>query len=257
MNRTSWSAIGLGCVLTLALAGRVTAQQHEQHHPGGAQTSQEQPASPGMGAPAPAQLAEQTQGMMEDMQGMMEDMQSMMEHMRGMMSRRGMMGRGGMMARRGATEERQEDGEAESPRGGMMGMGGMMGRHLERLTQQLELTSEQQAQVRTLVRNHAKEAIRLRADSGVLAVDVRQLLDTDPIDLPKVKQLLQSITAKEADLRLAHITLMQEVNKLLRPEQQKKFRAMRENMMDMGGMMGMMGGGMMGGGMMGRGRGER
>ena len=175
-----------------------------------------------------------------------------------------MMGRGGMMARRGAAEERQEDDAAESPRGGMMGrrgmmgMGSMMGRHMERLAQQLELSSEQQAQVRTLVRNHAKEAIRLRADSSVLAVDVRQLLDADPIDLPKVKQLIQSIAAKEADLRFAHVTLMQEVNKLLKPEQQKKFRTMRESMMDMGGMMGMMTGGMMGrSGMMGRGRGER
>ena len=134
-------------------------------------------------------------------------------------------------------------------RRGMMGMSGMMGRHMERLVQQLELTSEQQAQVRTLMRNHAKEAIRLRADSALLAIDVRQLLDADPIDLPKVKQLLQSIATKEAELRFTHVTMMQEVNKLLTPEQQKKFRPMRESMMDMGGMMGR--------GMMGRGRGER
>jgi Spy/CpxP family protein refolding chaperone len=96
----------------------------------------------------------------------------------------------------------------------------------------------------------------------VLAVDVRQLQETAPADLPKVKQLLQSMAMKEADLRFAHITLIQEVNKLLTPEQQKKFRTLRERMMGMGGMMGhggMMGmGGMMGHGrMMGRGRGER
>ena len=83
MNRTSWSVVGLGCILALAIAGRVTAQQHQQHHPGGAQTSQEQPASPDAGVPA--QPAEQTQGMMEGMQGMIEDMQGMMESMQGMM----------------------------------------------------------------------------------------------------------------------------------------------------------------------------
>jgi hypothetical protein len=43
---------------------------------------------------------------------------------------------------------------------------------------------------------------------------------------------------------------MQEVSKLLTPEQHKKFRTMRERMMGMDGMMSM-------GGMMGRGRRER
>jgi Spy/CpxP family protein refolding chaperone len=75
----------------------------------------------------------------------------------------------------------------------MMGMGGMLQHHIERLAQQLDLTDDQQAQVRTLVRHHAKEAIRLRADMGVLAIDVQQLLDTEPIDLPQAKQLLQGI----------------------------------------------------------------
>jgi len=56
---------------------------------------------------------------------------------------------------------------------------------------------------------------------------------------------------KEADLRFAHITLMQEIGKLLTPEQQKKFRAMRGRMMMGPGDM------MSHGGMMGRGRGER
>jgi Spy/CpxP family protein refolding chaperone len=134
---------------------------------------------------------------------------------------RGLMGRRGMMGM-----------------GGMMGPGGMMGRHLERLAQQLELTDAQQAQVRALLRTHAKEAMRLRTDIGVLVVDVQQLLETDPVDLPKAKQLFQSIGAKEADLHLAHVTLMQEVHKLLTPEQQKKVRTMRERMMSMGGMMG-------------------
>jgi Spy/CpxP family protein refolding chaperone len=168
----------------------------------------------------------------------------------------------------GMMPQEEEDDEEEAPqrrmreRRGMMGMGGRMGHHLERLTQQLELTDEQQAQVRTLLRNHAKEAIRLRADRGVMSIDVRQLLDTDPVDLQKVKQLLQDIAMKDADLHLAHITLMQDVNKLLGPEQQKKFRSMRESMFGMGGRMGH--GGIMGhgdrmgrGGRMGRGRGEQ
>ena len=83
-----------------------------------------------------------------------------------------------------------------------------------------------------------------------MAVDLRQFLETDPVDLPKVKQLLQSIAGKEVDLRLAHITLMQEISKLLSPEQRQKFRAMRESMMGPSGMREP-------GGMRGRGRHER
>jgi Spy/CpxP family protein refolding chaperone len=179
------------------------------------------------------------QGMLEHMQGMMEHMQGMLEHMQGMrghggmMRHRRMMGMGGMMGRRSLSMMAQEeDDEEESP------PRGVMGRHMERLAQQLELTDEQQTQIRALRRNHAKEAIRLKADIGVLAVDVRQLLDTDPVDLPKVKQLFQSMAAKEADLRVAHVTLTQEINKLLTPDQQKQFRPMRERMGGMGGMRG-------------------
>jgi hypothetical protein len=65
----------------------------------------------------------------------------------------------------------------------------------------------------------------------------------------KAKQLSQDIAMKEADLRFAQIMLMQNVNTLLTPEQQKKFRTMRESMFGMGSRMGHSG-------MMGRGRGE-
>ena len=244
MPHVSCKTAGLTLALTLVLVGGVQAQQQ----PGGAQAPQQQPTETGPRAPVPPQ----------QMQGMMDNMQGMMERMQGMMGRRGM---GGMMGRQGmgmAPQEEDDDEEA-SPQRGMMGMGGMMRHHMARLGQQLALTDDQRAQVRTLLGNHAKEAIRLRAEVCVLAVDVRQLLEADSVDLPKAKQLLQSIAGKEVDLRLAHITLMQEISKLLTPEQRQKFRAMRERMMGAGGMMGMMGPSGMRepGGMMGQGRHER
>ena len=148
--------------------------------------------------------------------------------------------------------EEQEQAPMMQQMPGMMGHGGMMlQHHLERLTQQLKLSDEQRAQVRTLIRNHAKDVIRLKAEIDTMAIDVPPLLEADPVDLAKVKQLLQTIAAKEADLRLAHITAMQDTRKLLTPEQQKQFRAMQGHMMGDGGMMGP--GGMMGRGMMGRG----
>jgi Spy/CpxP family protein refolding chaperone len=102
----------------------------------------------------------------------------------------------------------------------------MMQRHLRRLTQQLGLSDDQRTQVQALLRNHAKEVIRLQADIATMQSDVRQLLDVEPVDLLKVKPLVQAIAAKEVELRLSHITTMQEISKLLTPEQQKTFRTM-------------------------------
>jgi Spy/CpxP family protein refolding chaperone len=279
MQRLSYKTAGLTMILALALVGTIQAQQ--QHHPGGTQASQPQPAGAGQGAPMPPQMTDQMQGMMGNMQGMMEHMQGMMEHMQGMMGHGGMRGHHGMRGRRGmmgrqgmmAAQEEDDDEEA-SPQRGMMGRQGMMGRrgmmdmggmmrhggmmqhHLERLARHLELTEEQRTQMWTVLGNQAKEAIRLQADIETLAIDLRQLLEADPVDLARVKPLLQSMAGKEADLRLLHITAMQEMSKILTPEQRQRFRTIRHSMMGHGGMMGhhgMMGmGGKMGpGGMRG------
>jgi Spy/CpxP family protein refolding chaperone len=156
--------------------------------------------------------------------------------------------------------EEQEQAPMMQPMRGMMGHGGMMlQQHLEWLSQQLKLSDEQHAQVQTLLRNHAKDIIRLRAEIDTMALDVPPLLEANPVDLAKVKPLFQAIAAKEADLRLAHVTAMQDIRKLLNPEQQKQFRTMPGHMMGDGAMMGrgmMRPGGMMGGGGM-RGRGPK
>jgi Spy/CpxP family protein refolding chaperone len=155
-----------------------------------------------------------------------------------------------------AQDEEQEQAPMMRPMRGMMGHGGMMlQRHLEWLSQQLKLSDEQRTQVQGLLRNHAKDVIRLRAEIDTMTLDLPALLEANPVDLAKVKQLFQAIAAKEADLRLAHVTAMQDIRKLLTPEQQKQFRTMPGHMMGEDAMMGrgMMGRGMMGRGMMGRG----
>ena len=118
---------------------------------------------------------------------------------------------------------------------------GMRGRmrpqhYLTQLTQQLTLSDVQRAQVQTLLRTHARDVIRLRAEIDTMALDVPPLLETDPVDLAKVKQLVQSIAAKKADLQMAHITLIQDIRKLLTPEQQQQFRTMRSHMRGYRGM---------------------
>src|SRR5262245_23250185 len=88
--------------------------------------------------------------------------------------------------------EEQEQAPMMQPMRGMMGHGGMMlQQHLEWLSQQLNLSDEQRAQVQALLRNHAREVIRLRAEIDTMALDVPPLLEANPVDLAKVKQLFQ------------------------------------------------------------------
>jgi Spy/CpxP family protein refolding chaperone len=239
MHRLPYKTAALTILLVLALAGTTPAQQQHQH-PSSAQPSQKQPAETAQGAPTSPQMVGHMQGMMEHMQGMMEHMQGMMEQMQGMMGDRSRMSRRGPMGMRSQAEEHEEGGPQRRMKGrrAMMGHGDMIQHHLERLAQQLELTPEQRTQMWAVLGQHAKEAIRLKADLGIVGLDLRQLQEADPVDLPQVKQLLQTMAGKEADLRLLHITAMQDMSKLLTPEQRQKLRTMQRHMREHGGMLG-------------------
>ena len=136
-------------------------------------------------------------------------------------------------------DDKDEDEEHEHGRRGHEGRMGHEGRrlqqHLDRLTQHLTLTDQQRTQVRTILYTHAKDRIRLQAELATLRLDVPPLLEAEPVDLAKVKQQFQSIAAKEADLHLAHVTAMQEIRKVLTPEQQQQFKTLRGRMMHEGG----------------------
>jgi len=138
-----------------------------------------------------------------------------------------------------AADKHDEDEEhAHGRRGheGRMGHEGMqIQQHLDRLTQQLKLKDEQRVQVRTIMYTHAKEMIRLQAELATLRLDVPPLLEADPVDLAKVKQHFLTIAAKEVDLHMAHVTAMQEIRKILTPEQQQQFKAMHDRMRHEGG----------------------
>src|SRR5262245_60634549 len=120
------------------------------------------------------------------------------------------------------------------------GMRGNMGMRLQyflaRLTQQLNLNDVQRAQVQTLLQTYGRDVIRLRAEIDTTALDVPPLLQAEPVDLAKVKQVVQSIAAKRADLQMARITLMQDIRKLLTPEQLQQFRTMQSHMRGYRGM---------------------
>ena len=85
-----------------------------------------------------------------------------------------------------AADTHDEDEEHEHGRRGHEGRLGHEGmrlqQHLDRLTQQLKLTDEQRAKVRTILYNHAKEMIRLQAEIATLRLDVPPLLEAETVE---------------------------------------------------------------------------
>ena len=246
MNSAAWKSVAMAIVMALAVIGHVEAQQYQQPHKG-AQLSQEQ-------VPETLQDPATQTPMMQQMQGMMGQMQGMMQQMHGMMQQmdRGM-GRGRMMA--DADDEDDEDDisgrRGRMGRGRMMGWGRMMGhggsightrmmQHtLDHLTQQLNLSDEQQTKVKVLWRTRAKDAIQLQADIEMASIDLHQLLEAESVEMGAVKAALQAMAAKEVELHVAHISAMLDMRQLLTPEQQQQFHTVWGHMMHgRGGMMG-------------------
>ena len=83
--------------------------------------------------------------------------------------------------------------------------------------------------------NRNKHSKGLQAELATLRLDVPPLLEAESVDLAKVKQEFLAITAKEADLHLAHVTAIQEIRKVLTPEQQQQFKTLQGRMMHEGG----------------------
>ena len=108
----------------------------------------------------------------------------------------------------------------------------MRGHHglLARVARKLDLNEEQRAKARMLWHTQRKQAIRLEADIAIAAIDLHELLETEPVNLPKAKELVQAMAARRADLHYGQIVLMQDIRKLLTPEQQKKFRTLMGKM---------------------------
>ena len=148
-----------------------------------------------------------------------------------------------------------EGSEMEHGMMGMMGKGsemgpGMMGEdHILGKLMSVGLDEKQKEAIKEIVRKTTKETIKKRADLDIARIDLRDLLDKDPVKMKAVESKLKQIASLEADIHLSRIKAHEEIKSTLTSDQRKKLKEMVEHGMMMGktGMMQGKGCEMMGG----------
>jgi Spy/CpxP family protein refolding chaperone len=123
--------------------------------------------------------------------------------------------------------------------GGFSGMGGFHGRaHMARkllamldnprFKQSLGLTDEQSGQLRKIIVDGEKSAIKARADLAVRGIELRELLRADHPDREAVMKKADDISALRAQMMKQHLDSLLAAKSVLTPEQQARIRSFLE-----------------------------
>ena len=125
----------------------------------------------------------------------------------------------------------------------MHGMGGMMMADDHPMWKQLMglgLDEKQKEALKALHSKTMKDMTKKRADEMIAGIELRDLLDKDPVDMKAVEAAAKKSESLRTEMFLAHVRAHEEMKSILTPEQRKKLKEMMES--DHGTGCGMMGG---------------
>ncbi|MDH4231018.1 MAG: periplasmic heavy metal sensor [Nitrospirota bacterium] len=132
--------------------------------------------------------------------------------------------------------------------GGCMAMSGerpMMGMGMRMMISNLGLDEKQAAEFRAIHLTMKKERIQKNAEIRIAELELRELLDKDPVDTKVAEAKVKQTESLRSELKMLHIRTHEKVKAMLTPEQRKKlesFKGMGYGMRHgMGRGMGMMG----------------
>jgi len=114
--------------------------------------------------------------------------------------------------------------------GGMMGCGMMMSddhpmwKHL----MSLGLDDKQKDALRALRSKTMKDMAKKMADKQIAGIELRDLLDKDPVDMKSVEAALKKNESLRTEIMLAHIKAHEEMKSILTPDQRKRMKEMME-----------------------------
>lgn len=96
-------------------------------------------------------------------------------------------------------------------------------KHMDYMTQSLQLTSEQKAKIQT-IRDEVKTNISSNRDQlKAIKTQIREMVTSDTIDQAKLDSLIQQKTTLMASMMKSRITMQNQIYNLLTPEQKKQF----------------------------------
>jgi Spy/CpxP family protein refolding chaperone len=92
----------------------------------------------------------------------------------------------------------------------------------------LGLDKKQKVEIKQIRSRVMKEMIKKSSDASVAEIELKDILDRDPVDMKAVEAKLKQIEATKTEMHLLFIRAREEVKSKLTPEQRKTFLEMPE-----------------------------
>jgi len=93
---------------------------------------------------------------------------------------------------------------------------------------ELGLDEKQKASAKEIKSIVMKETVKKRADVHIAEIELKDMLDKDPVDIKAVEMKLNQIEAVKTEILLLFIVAMEEVKSRLTAEQRKRFKEISE-----------------------------
>lgn len=116
-------------------------------------------------------------------------------------------------------------------RHGPMDHGHNMAR-LERISRALDLSSQQEADIKAILTTSREETRALREAARATREEIRDTLSAADLDEARLQQLVRDQAERRTKLMVASYTLRTRINQVLTPEQQEKRDALRQHRME-------------------------
>ncbi len=97
-----------------------------------------------------------------------------------------------------------------------------------RYLMELGLDEKQKASAKEIKSIVMKETVKKRADVHIAEIELKDMLDKDPVDIKAVEMKLNQIEAVKTEILLLFIVAMEEVKSRLTAEQRKRFKEISE-----------------------------
>jgi Spy/CpxP family protein refolding chaperone len=134
----------------------------------------------------------------------------------------GGMQKGGMMGGMGHHEMGKMQGMGGMQGGAMMGDDHPLWKHLAGLG----LDDKQKEALKALRSKTEKDMVKKKADMQIAGIELKDLLDKDPVDMKAVEALAKKKGSLKTEMFLAHIKAREEMKALLTPDQRKQLKEM-------------------------------